>query len=1234
MVWDFSSLTLAGIVPETSSTGATFVPFSGSLLTEISPVNSDFKITPGSILGYNPESLQAPATNDSPNPPYVDAPTMGSGSDGSIMIQWNGDDGGNNRGVSVGIAESTGFTEYTNIQFLLSCKIEATTNANFEVEFVQQRWYPTINGYLDEYQNVLYEFESDTSTGIAELNNNTIFWNDINGAINDPSSTIDWYYSRFFFRIKNNETSTINYTFEVSDFSCKINYVYQNQNRTFPTNGTFVKIFDGFFTGDGYQNGTNKALPSGIADYYNQCVVDAYLKRTGSQGDFVITSSVWPNGGYSGSIHSGSIINFDGTNGSIASSPITAFNDVDFTADTTTTRANPGDLYYIEYQFKDFKKGVFGGIETDGQFIDFQSAASIPEIEITATGNGGAAGFGLTGSVLLRRSNLIPLPLDTGVEVINMEFLRSDDETAIGAATVIGEYNGTFNANDIHRFSVQVEKEGPGSGLVITEFTASIFPGQSIFSPITLPNAYGNYRTSLITEFLVPTYYAGALPFELALDCQPLLNNFILQRPSEFIMDVDYNNQSGSITPINQEQILENTAVKAAVPDSNYSSLRSINPRYNGVKSTSAKLNVWSVGDFGTYGQNPTVELRDAYFGYFNDLDDPYPNINGLTRVNLSYLVDEQGNALPPSLEPITIDTFNAVFPNTTVGKLAVRDINSKYQQLGSPSPISRTMEYVTPICYSQNSGENYANKLPLSGSGYISRYDNDDANGIDFGKFTAVGPTTTLTADQTQSVSYVLDPQNATKSPDVSENNLPYDISDGVISYPSSTWGTAGDDLNNEQIISVQTSIVTSHVSETRTITDELKLHFQMKYSTDGSTNFESTPFNLEYIDCKVYTDTGQVYLIKNVDEYGWFKYTNIDNTQNLGPRYNSNLDRWTTSRVNVPASGIRCSVAYEMSYTLFELGLMREREPKNGSGVLALEWIFSANSGKKSIKANGGIKYTMSGSITDVRGGWQQGFFFPQNYPGEYTPTKIQGAGTLDHLLAEANQAEAPFWQFSGSYDETIPGYTFDYSFIEMSSSNFNEAYGTGYYQGDLPYIPGTSQYFPGNVEPKTTAFDPIENPLEFQENDEIRFGNNENFTYRVLEVFAPQENVSSSAEGDFAKVKLKLDKPVDTSINKDFFLVRRKVVNPNSLYLDTPFPYGILSSGSISQVIMNTGSNSFALSGSVDANGLYTASISNLELATTPGILFPDFPTEYLTKSASMIVNDLISKGVIES
>ena len=368
---------------------------------------------------------------------------------------------------------------------------------------------------------------------------------------------------------------------------------------------------------------------------------------------------------------------------------------------------------------------------------------------------------------------------------------------------------------------------------------------------------------------------------------------------------------------------------------------------------------------------------------------------------------------------------------------------------------------------------------------------------------------------------------------------------------------------------------------------------------------------------------------MIKNVDSYGWFKIVNLTNQQNTGPRYNSSLDRWTTSRVLVPSEGIVCTVAFAMFETLFDLGLMRERRPKNGSGVVALEWIFSANSGKKSIKVNGGIKWNMKGAFRNAKVEHQQGFFFPATYTGEYTPTKIQGAGVFDHLLSEANQAAAPYWVTATAANDSAFTST-DLSILIMQSPNFNEAYGTGYYQGDVPYLPGTSQYFPGNVEPKTTAFDPIENPLEIIVGDEIRFANNENFTYRVLDVFSPQENVV----GTNGRLKLKLDREVDTSVNKDFFLVRRRVVNPNSLYLDTPFPYGILSSGSISQVIMNTGSNSFGLSGSIDGTGNYTGSISNLELATTPGILFPDFPTEYLIQSASIIVNDLISKGIIDS
>ena len=129
---------------------------------------------------------------------------------------------------------------------------------------------------------------------------------------------------------------------------------------------------------------------------------------------------------------------------------------------------------------------------------------------------------------------------------------------------------------------------------------------------------------------------------------------------------------------------------------------------------------------------------------------------------------------------------------------------------------------------------------------------------------------------------------------------------------------------------------------------------------------------------------------------------------------------------------------------------------------------------------------------------------------------------------------------------------------------------------------------------------------------------------------------------------RLKVKLDRPVDISVNKDFFLVRRNIVNPNSLYLNTPFPYESLASASISTGIKEF-SGSFGLTGSFinlggetgsstsipgTISGSLSSSFSNLEITDTPGILYPDFPTEYLVQSASIIVNDLISKGIIES
>tara|TARA_B110000495_G_scaffold32496_1_gene25251 strand:- start:40 stop:1047 length:1008 start_codon:yes stop_codon:yes gene_type:complete len=335
-------------------------------------------------------------------------------------------------------------------------------------------------------------------------------------------------------------------------------------------------------------------------------------------------------------------------------------------------------------------------------------------------------------------------------------------------------------------------------------------------------------------------------------------------------------------------------------------------------------------------------------------------------------------------------------------------------------------------------------------------------------------------------------------------------------------------------------------------------------------------------------------------------------------------------------------------MYNTLFDRGLMRERNPKGGSGVVALEWTIKANSGKYTIKSGDNISFRFTGSFLDARGGFQQGYFFPDNFTGApYTTAALIGQGAYDHLLDEANTAQAPFWEFPtvgndsnyNSYPTPKPK-----NILIMESPNMNEAYGTAYRQGDVKYYPGPSDYFPGNVEPVGTNFDEIVNTIELQEGDEIRFANNENFTYEVLNVDSPPNNVVGGA----ARLRITLDRPVDTAVNKDFFLVRRPTVSSNSLYLQQPFPYKTLASASISQAILSfTGSENIpdfarttenGLTFSTDTNnpitGSWSASFSDLESATTPGILFPDYPTQYLIDSASIIVNDLITRRIIQS
>ena len=936
---------------------------------------------------------------------------------------------------------------------------------------------------------------------------------------------------------------------------------------------------------------------------------------------------------------------------------------------TIINQDDTGSIFYIEYSMSNYShpqssySTTFNWNNSDGSnealSNNIDSGTKLI-VSHSVEGNFTGTDF-VTASIFITKTT--PSSNAMGQTVAFQDVLSTTSMTDTGVATMSGSLNlntNDYKIGDTFRMGVAVNKSF-NYGLDIIGYSMSIYNSSSQWalyddasrmSNGNLLNEANNFKQPINTVLIIPTFVAdNVLPFQFATDCQPLLNNFVNQRVNGFLMDIDYNWQgtstyySSSLAPVNFIQILSGSAVRASVPESNYTTARSANPRYKGSKSTSQQLNVWNIGDTGTFGKLPTVELRDAFFGYFNDLDDPYPNINNLTRVNLNYLIDEEGNALPPSLDQLSIDTFESVFPDSTLAKIAPKSGKNNFKVLGSPAPISRLMQYVTPIMYSQNAGNNYTNVIPLSGSGYISRYDNDDESAQVFSRFNALGEASVTTTSPVQSVDFMLNPPLPTAQPAIPGNTFnPWSRNGtyGAAVYPESQYSSLnyseGDDLPNEQIVTVDASIVTSFVSETRRTRDELQFEFHMYTGsidndyTQGPSLDTEQPFNLEDITCTVYTTDGRVRDLGSVLDYGWFQMINIVDYERVKRKDFKGLswrrNRWRWSYVPVPTGGIKCSVDWEMYNTLYDLGLYRSSLYE----IAALEWNIKANSGNHTIKVGDQISWRYKGFFKNAKSGYRQGLFFPLDFEGQYTSVMVEGVGAYDHLLSQANTASAPYWVFTGSSGTSFPSIK-DQQFLVMSSSNMNEAYGQSFRQADLEYFPSPSEYFPGGIEPKTTRFDNIEYPLEIKIGDEIRFGNNENFTYKISEVFPPQNNNGTYDRAN--RLKIKLDKPVDGSINKDFFLVRRPIVNPNSLYLEQPFPYDSLASASISTIIKSTGS--FALTGSTtpgQVDGLFTGSLSSLEIADTPGILYPDFPTEYLVKSASVIVNDLISKGIIES
>jgi hypothetical protein len=209
-----------------------------------------------------------------------------------------------------------------------------------------------------------------------------------------------------------------------------------------------------------------------------------------------------------------------------------------------------------------------------------------------------------------------------------------------------------------------------------------------------------------------PNYYNS--------DYNPLINNAVDIRQNSLYQDVDYS--QGSLVPVNFQQLLTGSATPATVQDSNYTSARHIIPRYEGSKSTSQKLNVWTDGDVGTYGKLPTIESNKVWVAYCDTIGGYAPERMNASGIIIKYLIDQDGNVDIPNTSENSLYTTQGTFQTGERLAIFANSLNSGQDNYRN---IIRGGQRIEPILYNQ------IGHTPPSWASSINLTDNNQIGGV-----------------------------------------------------------------------------------------------------------------------------------------------------------------------------------------------------------------------------------------------------------------------------------------------------------------------------------------------------------------------------------------------------------------------------------------------------------------------------------------------------------------------
>jgi len=225
-------------------------------------------------------------------------------------------------------------------------------------------------------------------------------------------------------------------------------------------------------------------------------------------------------------------------------------------------------------------------------------------------------------------------------------------------------------------------------------FRATFYTGSFGFNFINLP---GQIQNSIVN---LSPFLNDSANFDNS-NFNPLISNALISRPNPQFFDVDFT--TSNVVAVNKTVVVNasrdtGSATPSTTPESNYTTARIVNPRYDGCKNISPNFNV------GYSSNLPSIEIDGTYFAYFDWVGGTTPEVINKAGFHIKYLIDTNGNVLTPNLTGSfyynLVRTFNEQRPANVIFK--ADEVSGNVQPLQGIKPVIKGGALGQAIIFSQ----------------------------------------------------------------------------------------------------------------------------------------------------------------------------------------------------------------------------------------------------------------------------------------------------------------------------------------------------------------------------------------------------------------------------------------------------------------------------------------------------------------------------------------------------